>query len=142
MQDVPCGIVTHACPQVFRASTMSAIKPCCSWLQLNRRGLFIHATLFASLVIVSVLSCVEMKEVGRGNRVSRTSLRRFCTGSGELFDVLQNGVFRSSLRFFSVVRLVVQLLQAPGTTFCRSKDRCNLTWPLLLKEEAAVVFRQ
>ena len=89
-------IVTPACKMVFGASTISTMAPRCSWFLLNRSGVLFHATLFVFFVTVSVLSCVEMKEVGRCDRVSCTSLRHFCTASGELFDVLQNGVFRSS----------------------------------------------
>ena len=132
-----CRIVTQACKKVFCASTMTATVLSCLWPLLNRRGLCIHAMLFAPLGVVSVLSCVEMKEVGRGKCYSTTSLRRFSTGSSKLYDLLQKGVFRFSPWSSSVVWLTCSL----GVIFRWSYDRSSLTWPLLVKEKAAVVFR-
>ena len=91
-----------------------------------------HATLLVFLVTVSALSCVETKEVGRGKGALRTSLRQFCTGSGDLLDVLQKGVFRSSQEGTFVERM---LQVSSRGTFCRSQYR-----HYILRREAAVAF--
>ena len=129
--------MTPACKMVFGASTISTMAPRCSWFLLNRSGVLFHATLFVFFVTVSVLSCIEMKAVGRGERFSRTSLRHFCTASGELFDVLQNGVFRSSRKGTFSGRM----LQASRDTLCRSRNRYNLIQACKQRREAVVVLR-
>ncbi len=96
-----------------------------------------HATLFVPFDFVSVLSCIEMKEVGRGECFSTTGLRLICTGPDDLVDVVQMGVFRF-LRKRVFAFCVLQVFEDP---FYWSRDHVNLTQISIWKEEAAVVLR-
>ena len=92
---------------------------------------------FVPLDTVSVLSCIEMKGVGRGERASCTGLRPFCTSPEHLPDDQQAGEFRSSR-----MRDLSRTCWKTSIFFLSSKECNNAELIYLNKEQAAVLFRQ